>query len=216
MLKKFRNFLSTPPAAALLYWLVRAYSLTFRLRVENEKPWLDFLEAGGVVLLCCWHQQFFSAIRYFQKYRKYSPSLMISKSRDGELIAGVARRTGWKVERGSSSRDGAEALKGMIENLKRNRLAAHIVDGPRGPAGQVKPGAIRLAQAAGAVVVPFFLVADRAWFFNSWDRFMVPKPLTKVRLVFGEMTPIHQARDEVMFESMRASLEKAMAPGLIV
>ncbi len=216
MVKKVRSLLSSPLASTLLYRLIRAYSLTFRMHVENEKAWLDYYRNGGSVLLCCWHQQFFSAIRLFRKYRDYDPSLMISKSQDGDIIAGVALKTGWKVVRGSSSRDGAEALKGMIENLKKYRLAAHIVDGPRGPAGKVKPGVVKMAQAAGAMVVPFYVSADRAWFFNSWDKFMVPRPLSGVRLVFGDMIPVSASLDENSFEIARVDLEKTMSSGLIV
>ncbi|MFW6081581.1 MAG: DUF374 domain-containing protein, partial [Desulfosalsimonas sp.] len=89
-----------------LYHFIRIYSLTLRIRVENEAPWMGHLAGGGRVLLCVWHQQFFSLIRYFRQYKGYGPSLMISRSRDGEIIAGVAELTGWHVVRASSSRGG--------------------------------------------------------------------------------------------------------------
>ncbi len=138
-----------------LYRLIRAYSLTFRFSVENEEAWMDHLRGGGKVLICTWHQQFFAAIRHFRTPRSYQPALMISKSRDGDVIAAVARRSGWYPVRGSSSREGEKALALMAERLRLTRLAGHVVDGPRGPAGRVKPGLIRLARAADAVIVPF-------------------------------------------------------------
>ena len=184
------------------------------MTVENETEWIEYHASGGTVLLCSWHQQFFSAIRHFQSYSSYCPSLMISRSKDGDIIARVAEKSGWHAVRGSSSRGGSSALKEMIERLKRSRLAGHIVDGPRGPAGIVKAGAISLARSTGAVIVPVFTSADRAWHFNSWDRFMIPKPFARVTLHFGTMFDPNGGRDED-FEDRRAALESVMLPGLI-
>jgi len=194
----------------LIYKFIRGYSLTFRLTVENESTWLSVLKSGGKILICVWHQQFFSAIRYFKRYRIHRPSLMISRSMDGEIIAGVARLTGWLPVRGSSSRGGKSALKEMIQTLKHTGLAAHIVDGPRGPIGIVKAGAIRLALEADALIVPFYVTADRAWFFNSWDRFFIPKPFAKVTLHFDDPIKLEVPATESEFEAQRLRLEKVM------
>jgi len=199
---------------SFLYRLIRIYSATFRLTVENEDTWLDHLNNGGRVLLCSWHQQFASAIRYFKKYSKFNPGLMISRSADGEIIAGVANRTGWYTIRGSSSHGGREALKKMIDKLKETGLAAHIVDGPRGPAGVVKPGAIYLANAANAVIVPFYASADRVWYFRSWDRFMLPKPFARVTLRFGDIIPCKDLNTKEDFEHQIHLLESIMRRSL--
>jgi lysophospholipid acyltransferase (LPLAT)-like uncharacterized protein len=200
---------------ALLYRFIRAYSWTFRLRIENEQDWMAYHARGGTVLLCAWHQQFFAAIRHFKTYGTLSPSLMISKSKDGEIIAGIAERSGWKAVRGSSSTDGRQALGVMIDNLKQFRLAAHILDGPRGPAGRVKAGAIQLAHAAQAMIVPIYAAADKAWYFKSWDKFMLPKPFAKVTLRFGGMIDFNTLNCENDFEAQRLELENTMLPGLI-
>lgn len=198
----------------LLYYFIRLYSCTFRLTVENEKTWMDYYKKqNGAVLLCCYHQQFFSAIRYFKNYKPYQPGLMISRNRDGEIIAGVANRTGWVTVRGSSTRGGAEALGGMIEHLSTHRLAAHIVDGPRGPVFKVKPGAIRLAQKSNAVIVPFFIASDNAWYFKSWDKFLLPKPFSKVVLRYGDMIKIPLTETTEEFEAQRSNLDNIMYLG---
>ncbi len=198
-----------------LYYLIRAYSSTFRLRVENEKPWIEYMKnGGGRVLLCCWHQQFFSAIKHFKTYAAYKPSLMISKSNDGDIIARIAEKTGWHTVRGSSSKNGSRALKEMVDCLIQTGLAGHILDGPQGPAGIVKAGVISLASSAGAVVVPFYTSADRAWYFNSWDHFMLPKPFARVTLRFGEMLDIKTGVNEEDFERQRLRIQEIMKPGL--
>lgn len=141
---------------------------------------------------------------------------MISQSKDGELVAKMALRNGWNPVRGSSSKGGMGALKKMITNLKEKKLAAHIIDGPKGPSGIVKAGVIRLAHAANAVIVPLSVSAEKAWFFNSWDKFLLPKPFSKVFLRFGEMIKFDRVRDRESFEKQRKQLEEMMLPVLIV
>ena len=104
----------------------------------------------------------------------------------------------------------------MSTNFKKTRLAGHIVDGPRGPAGRVKSGAIRLAHAAEAVIVPFYVFAEKKWHFNSWDKFMLPKPFSKVTLRFGKMINFEKVKDEEDFEKQRKQLEEIMLPALII
>lgn len=210
----FRKIVKRRLFHSFLYRFIRLYSSTFRIQVENEKEWMDHLRNGGRVVLCTWHQHFFAAIRHFQTYRNFKPSLMISRSSDGEIIAGVAERSGWHAVRGSSSRDGREALKEMIRRLSQTRLAAHIVDGPKGPAGIVKAGVIQLAHAADAVIIPLYTSADRAWYFNSWDNFFLPKPFARVVISFGNMIKLAPAADAITFERQRIDLEQMMASEL--
>ncbi len=215
MARRMRRFLGSAACIAFLYRLVRLYAWTFRLTVENEKAWMDPVKNGQAVVICCWHQQFFSAIRHFKTYSSYRPPLMISKSGDGEIIAGIATRTGWDIVRGSSSKYGREALEEMVEKLRQRKIAGHILDGPRGPAGIVKAGVIRLAQYADAVIVPFYTSADRAWYFKSWDRFLLPKPFSRVTLRFGEPFAVPKTSTPEEFEQLRLKLEETMRPGLI-
>jgi len=214
MLKKYRYIVSEQ-LQGMVCFIVRLYSWTFRLTVENEATWLNHLTGGGKVLLCAWHQQFFAAIRHFKSYESFHPALMISMSQDGDLIARIARRQGWHAVRGSSSRDGGKALREIIERLRESSLVGHIVDGPRGPAGIIKAGAISIARATGAAIVPFYTAADKAWYFKSWDRFMLPKPFARVTLRFGELIHLPADEGEQCFEAQRAALEAIMRPGLI-
>jgi len=209
------SILAAPIFHRFLYQFIRIYSGTFRFRIENETRWQQLIDKGTPVLLCAWHQQFFSAIRPFKRYAKYRPALMISRSRDGAIIAAVARQTGWKTVRGSSSRGGKPALRSMIRHLEGSKLAGHILDGPTGPMGIVKAGAIRLAHAAQATIVPFSVSARRALYFNSWDRFMLPLPFSRVTLRFGDPVRFTPTNDPQAFEWQRARLESMMAPCLV-
>ncbi len=66
MLKKYRYSVLTKPMLFFLYYIIRIYSRTFRLLIENEKEWMDYLKSGGSILLCCWHQQFFSLRKHLE------------------------------------------------------------------------------------------------------------------------------------------------------
>ena len=216
MHKTFKNILTTEAFVYFFYHFILLYSRTFRLEIVNDKDWMDYRKAGGAVLLCTWHQQFFSAIRPFKNYGIYNPSIMISQSRDGEIVARMCKYNGRNAVRGSSSSGGMQALKEMISSLKETKLAAHIVDGPSGPSGSVKSGVIRLAHAADAVIVPFSVSADKAWHFDSWDKFLLPKPFGKVSIRFGEMIKFDRVKDREVFEMQRKQLEDMMRPGLKV
>jgi lysophospholipid acyltransferase (LPLAT)-like uncharacterized protein len=197
------------------YRVIRAYCRTFRVTVVNEDSWQDYLQKGGSLLFCVWHQQVFPTLAYIRKFRGLSPPLMISLSNDGDIGAGIVQRIGWTPVRGSSSKGGLKALKQMIREFRRSRFAGHIVDGPRGPAGTIKPGAISLALAARAAIVPVGFSADRAWFFNSWDRFMLPKPFARIRISFGELIHLNGSEGKTDVEAWRHHLETVMKPYLI-
>ncbi|MCF8092958.1 MAG: lysophospholipid acyltransferase family protein [Desulfotignum sp.] len=214
MLKRLKFVIYTRPFIWFAFYLVKYYSRTLRLRVENENHWKKMLEQRIPVLLCAWHQQFFAAINHFGNYARYHPGLMISRSRDGDLISGVANRVGWHTPRGSSSRGGKDAMNAMIAHLKQYGFGAHILDGPRGPMGKIKPGVIRMAHAAGARVVPFYVTADNAWFFNSWDRFMLPKPFSRVCITFGQDIVLEPVDTPEQFEQQRRYLENLLLPRL--
>jgi lysophospholipid acyltransferase (LPLAT)-like uncharacterized protein len=215
MFKKLRKLATTKPAGMIIYWLVRSYCATLRFKIVNEEPWLNYLENGGRVLMCAWHQQIFSAFHYGKKFEKYNPSIMTSKSLDGEITAGVARHVGWYPVRGSSSRGGGHALKELTNRLKKNGLAILFPDGPRGPAGVSKPGAISLAHAADAVILPGYVQAENAWYLNSWDKFMIPKPFSRVTIGFCEMIKLPPIQSEVDFESQRKMLDDILQPYLV-
>ncbi len=213
MRKRIKFFLSLL-FLSVIYWLIRLYLKTIRLTVENEAAWLDHLQHGGKVVLCTWHQQFFTAIGHFKTYAAYRPALMISKSRDGDVIAGIASRSGWLPVRGSSSKEGKEALEAVIHHLGTHSLAGHVVDGPRGPRGMVKPGLIKLAHRTGAAIVPFFVRAERAWHLKSWDRFIVPKPFSRVTLTFSDMIQLEPTCSKEDREAQRLEIERIMKPWL--
>ncbi len=214
--KKLDNLLSKRGFLFSAFIGVRLYTLLLRIKIENEKTWINYLEKGGSVLLCVFHQQFFPLIKHFKTYEKFNPCIMISRSRDGDIIAPVARFSGWNVARGSSSKGGKQAMEEMVKAISDNGLGANIVDGPTGPIGKIKPGSVRIAQKSGAAIVPCFIIPESAWFFNSWDRFMIPKPFSRLVIRFGDMIQADSIKSSDDFERIRDELEKIMAPYLLI
>ncbi|OGP89359.1 MAG: hypothetical protein A2031_06985 [Deltaproteobacteria bacterium RBG_19FT_COMBO_43_11] len=214
MFKEVRKLAQTKIVGVVLYWAIRLYAVTFRMKIENESAWLDYLEQGGKALICFWHQHLFIAVWLLSRYKKYQPSVMISKSLDGDIATRIVETAGGFSVRGSSSRGGRAALKEIISRIKQYRLAGHIMDGPQGPAGIVKDGAISMAHGADAAIVPLCVKADLAWYLHSWDRFMIPKPFTRVTVYFYPKIILPSLKAEEDFEKQRKSLEKMMQPYL--
>ncbi|MEN6620642.1 MAG: lysophospholipid acyltransferase family protein [Smithella sp.] len=159
--------------------------------------------------MASWHQRFFGGF-FLPKIFRLSPCIMISKSRDGDFISKVVQRIGWIPARGSSSRGGREALRAMVQEVNENKIGGHIVDGPTGPPRVIKPGLISLAQSANAVICPTLASYENAWIANSWDRFMIPKPFSRVLLRFGSILPVPEITSNEQFESFRKQVEEHM------
>jgi lysophospholipid acyltransferase (LPLAT)-like uncharacterized protein len=197
----------------ILYGSFRAYLSSIRVIAENEAPVYKNLSDGKNVIAAIWHQRLFSALAYSVKYREFNPLVMISQSRDGDLISPVAERLGLKPVRGSSSRGGGTAFMAMIEAIEKHHLAGHVVDGPRGPKGIVKPGLVKMAQISGASVFPLFFSAKMAWITKSWDRFLIPKPFTEILVRWGDPVRIPQDTDTYGLENFRIEIEKKLIKG---
>ncbi len=164
---------------ALLVALV-ARILAATLRVTLVR---DGAEPDGPLIYAFLHGQQLPLLRY---PRPRPTAAVVSLSRDGSLQAGVLGKLGFGILRGSSSSGGARALGSSLGWLGRGRDLALAVDGPRGPAGRSKPGVIWLSQKARARIVPVAChVGAGIRLERSWDRFLIPWPFARVRIVAG-------------------------------
>lgn len=195
------------------YYFLRFYLSLLRLNVTGEEQTIRHVIEHGRVIAALWHQRFLPALAHVAKFRKLKAYVMISKSRDGDLIAPIAERLGLEAVRGSSSRGGKEALGTILKAFERKPAAVHIVDGPRGPKGVIKPGLIRMAQVSGASIVPVFVSAEKAWVLGSWDQFLVPKPFSKVQITWGKPFFVPKNIGSQEFEELRKGIEDIMRQG---
>jgi lysophospholipid acyltransferase (LPLAT)-like uncharacterized protein len=195
-----------PRVVQALLWLV---GLTWRYEViapEGVTPLIEGRGAGARIF-CFWHQCVLPCAHYF---RSSGAVILISRSFDGELITRILRLFGFNAVRGSSSRGGREGIFGLVDVLESGKPAIFTADGPRGPIYQTKMGPIKLAQMTGAAVGAFHLEPERAWTMNSWDRFLVPLPFTRIVVSWGPWTHVPTDLSADQFEPMRAELNAAI------
>jgi lysophospholipid acyltransferase (LPLAT)-like uncharacterized protein len=160
-------------------------------------------------ILAFWHRHL---LLMPYAYRGRRISVLVSQSRDGELIARTVARFGIDASRGSSSRGGAAGMRTLLRKAGEGYDLAFTPDGPRGPATVVQPGVILAAAATGWPVQPVALAATRCRRLRSWDRFVVPLPLATVHFVYGEpLTVARRADPEEGAAELKRRLDEAEA-----
>jgi lysophospholipid acyltransferase (LPLAT)-like uncharacterized protein len=193
----------------LVWALLRVVSLTWRFETiaEDGALALPHGEGAGREIYCFWHQCVLPCGVYF---RRTHATILISRSFDGELITRTLRLLGFNAVRGSSSRGAREGLLGLKNVIDSGRPAIFTADGPRGPIHQTKMGPIKLAQMTGAPIGAFHLQPEHAWTMRSWDRFLVPKPFTRIVVSWARWTRVPSDLPAEQFESMREELNAAI------
>ena len=143
-------------------------------------------------------------------YRRSHATILISRSFDGELITRILEMFGFHAVRGSSSRGAKEGLLGLADVIESGGPAIFTADGPRGPIYRTKMGPIKLAQMTGAPIGCFHLEPEHAWTMRSWDRFLVPKPFTRIVVSWGPWTRVQGNLAAEEFEPKREELNAAI------
>lgn len=167
--------------------LVRLLGATWRVRRVRPEAFDAPVRDRRPTVFVLWHGQLLPSLAY---HRNTGIRVLISEHADGEIIARIAERLGFATVRGSTSRGAGRALIEMSRVLAEGGLIAVTPDGPRGPARSFAPGALVAAQRAGVDVVPLIAIASRGWRLKSWDRFLIPKPFSRVVFAYGERTPV--------------------------
>ncbi|HXS75817.1 MAG TPA: lysophospholipid acyltransferase family protein [Terracidiphilus sp.] len=190
---------------ALLWIFGRTWR--FEVMAEDGVTPVLFGQTAGPEIYCFWHQCVLPCTIYF---RKSNAVILISRSFDGELITRILQMFGFDAVRGSSSRGSREGLLGLKNVIETGHTAIFTADGPRGPIYQTKMGPIKLAQTTGAPIGAFHLQPERAWVMNSWDRFLVPKPFTRIIVSWAQWTHVPADLPTEQFEIMRQQLNDAI------
>jgi lysophospholipid acyltransferase (LPLAT)-like uncharacterized protein len=210
MIKPLSRFAIKYGMIPAIYMIIRIYFSLIRVRSINEDKIMHHLHHGGTAIAAIWHQRILLVVTYARRFREFAPAAMISKSRDGDIIADVCRLLNFRPVRGSSSHGGREALAAMVAELSVFPFAVHALDGPRGPRGIIKSGLIRMAQLSGAPIVPVYISVNRAWILKSWDRFLIPKPFSTIFVRWDLPLPVPEKLDDAAFETARLEIEKRM------
>jgi lysophospholipid acyltransferase (LPLAT)-like uncharacterized protein len=185
--------------------LVGTLGATWTWRVEGEEYYEALMKERRPPILALWHGRILPATLY---WRERDIVAMTSQNFDGEWIARLMARFGFRAARGSSSRGGSRALVQLRRELRAGHATAFTVDGPRGPARIAQPGAVWLAGATGHPVLPFHIEASRYWSAGSWDRGMIPKPFANVAIAIGEPFVVQDTDPETVERSRMDLMER--------
>ena len=195
------------PAAIGGAALLRLLGATWRINAIGDAEYEAAL-AGERCVYALWHARLLPLVFV---HRGRGAAVLVSRHRDGELIARIVERLGFVTGRGSSTRGGEEGLRDMLEWAEKGRRLAITPDGPRGPAARVKPGLVFLASRTGFPIVPVASAARPAWRLRSWDGFRVPRPFARVLVAYGSPIPVAPDLDRDGLERTRLAVEAAIA-----
>lgn len=198
-------------------WLVRLIHAalvmlgrTWRIEVEDRAGFFDRTHHEPYIFVL-WHNRMAAIPEAFRRF--YGPrkgaSVLTSASGEGTVLALLLERFGIGAVRGSTSRQGAAALREMEGLLREGKDLAITPDGPRGPRYVLQPGPAILAKRTGCAVLPLRVRVDGAWRLNTWDRFFVPKPFARVRVHVG---PVVRVGPDDDLGKARLAVERALVP----
>lgn len=186
---------------------LRGLRATLRLRHHGDGELRAWEREGKPFILAFWHRHL---LLMPYAYRGRRISVLVSQSRDGELIARTVARLGIDSSRGSSSRGGMAGMRALLRKAADGWDIAFTPDGPRGPLREVQPGVILAAAATGLPIQPVAIAASRAKLLRSWDRFIVPLPFAAVHFVYGEPLVVERRGNlEAAAAELKARLDAA-------
>ncbi len=188
------------------YLVIRALAATLRL-AWSEEDGATPERIARPAIYSFWHQCIFPAAALFQGQ---GIGVMTSLSFDGEFIARIIEKLGFRAVRGSSSRGAVGALLGMRREVEAGEAVAFTSDGPRGPRYVAKPGPVLLAQATGAPMAAFHIAMEKAWVLKSWDATRIPKPFSKALLRVSRAVRVAAEADERTMKAHHAELQSAL------
>jgi lysophospholipid acyltransferase (LPLAT)-like uncharacterized protein len=193
--------------------LIRLLNATYRYRpLIGEEHMRAFIDERKACAPAYWHQQHVLCSAQVRRWIRdgLKACFLVSGSVDGDVPERIARAWGAEVIRGSANQSGALALRDQQAMMKRGYSIVTTADGPRGPRYEFKPGTVLMARIGGVPIVPMACAADRAWYLDRWDLFMIPKPFARVCVGVGPPYPVPRsvALDDI--ERHRASVQEAV------
>ncbi|MEM8815650.1 MAG: lysophospholipid acyltransferase family protein [Pseudomonadota bacterium] len=201
--------LGLPVLRAIVALLHSTYRYQAVLGEQHIEP---FIRDGKLCAPCYWHQAHILCSHRIKHWlqRGFKPCFLVSGSVDGEVPERIARSWGAEVIRGSANQSGALALRDMQAMMKDGYSIVTTADGPRGPQYEFKAGTVLMARIAEVPIIPLACAADRAWYLDRWDRFLIPKPFARVAIAVGEPYPIDRSVPLADIERHRQNVQAAV------
>ncbi len=207
---KFKRDGLAYPIAFLGKYCIKAILWTCKIEITGLKPFVEIAETRSCILML-WHNRLSIVAEVLNTHApQFLYAAFISKSRDGEPLAHLANS--YKIGRAIRVSHHAkyQALKLVINNLKTiKEVILFTPDGPRGPVYKVKPGIALAARETEAPIIPWTWITDRSWKLKTWDGFLLPKPFSRIKVIFG--TPVYLTDKTVSVEALTNQLETSLS-----
>ena len=188
----------------ILWLVIHLWCMTLRKKILNPEIERDLREKSGKAVYTFWHSHQFYIFYHFRGLNKYH--MMISPSKDGDLLARVGKLFGYKVVRGSSFKRTLPGTRECIGLLKKDSKVVIIADGSRGPYHKAQAGSVQLARMTGAPVYALTYDAHPKYELSSWDKFILPLPFSKVTLNYSSPLTVPQNADKEAIQQKQDEL----------
>jgi len=220
----FKRFMRSNAVQITIGWLVAAYmtlvKYTTRWDIERADQVQHIIEDGKGVIALVWHSRFMMLTSAWKKTYQL-PYVLISRSRDGNIVAHASHYLGLKTIRGSAkkaakaglaakAKGGAKAGLNIVTALENNGCIVITPDGPRGPRQRLGDGPIRLAKLTGAPLMPCTFAIRNRKQMGSWDRLIIPLPFGKGKIIWGTPVSVPSDADDRKIEHIRERIESEM------
>lgn len=212
----FRALLQQPwVMRCLVYaasWLLRGLFVTLRpVFLQDEMLTQLLANKQQPLLFAVWHGRMLYILQVYRRYRPERITVLVSQSKDGELISLLLKQFGVDATRGSSSRGGALGLLELMHKATEGyQVVAITPDGPRGPRYTVQPGIIAVASRSGALIVPITYSARWKKVCASWDQFLIPWPFSRIVVMCGEPIAVPAQADATTLHEKQHELERSL------
>jgi lysophospholipid acyltransferase (LPLAT)-like uncharacterized protein len=178
----------------LIYFFYRTLMFSWRIHVFVDPKTEALIQNKTPIILAHWHGDELGLLHLVSRYRV---ATMTSTSKDGASMNFLIHCLGGVTSRGSSTRGGVSALKGLLRLLRTRKITSISVDGPRGPIYKAKPGVFELSRLGHAHIVPVGVsCVSRMVFERSWNKIFIPYPFTRVQTVLGAPLPLLTKADD--------------------
>lgn len=214
MIKYFSSFRLIQTLISLIgsIYVLTVYK-TSKVNLKNRKKIENLLERKESFIYSFWHDQLLMCPLTWQS--NSSIKVLISKHRDGDIIAQLISNLGFEAIRGSSHKTNKNKNKGgllsarkMIKSLKNGISIGISPDGPKGPRHKVSEGILSISRLSKSVILPVGIGFKKKWVLNTWDKFIIPKPFNEITVVWGD--PISAITNEKNIHQFKIKLESKM------
>lgn len=215
-LKQARRRLTARLMPPLVWAMIRLIWKTCRIQtVIGEQHLQSILDSKEPCIPCYWHQQQIFCVRHLLDTATADPSFrlgyLISPSRDGDMATRMFGSQGVHIIRGSATRGGAQALREIYQRIRKDGISPIVTpDGPTGPIYRSKPGVAMLSQLSKAPLLPLAYQASSVWHLRSWDRFMLPRPFSRVVIALEEPLKVGRQDGADDFDSVCRELDNRL------